>query len=190
MATRNSVFIATSLDGYIADENEGIDWLHSTPNPDNIDMGYGEFTSQIDALVMGRTTFETVCSFDMDWPYQKPVFVLSKTLTEIPQKFRDKAHLVKGTLTEILEQIHQKGFYRLYIDGGTTIQSFLKEDLIDDMILTIIPILLGGGSHLFAELPKVLDFECTETKVYLNKIVQNHFRRIKENTNANNVFAK
>ena len=127
MKKRNSVFIATSLDGYIADKNGGIDWLHSTPNPYKIDMGYGEFTSQIDALVMGRITFETVCGFDMDWPYQKPVFVLSNTLTEIPERFKAKVHLVKGSLTEILEQIHQKGLYQLYIDGGATIQSFLKE---------------------------------------------------------------
>ena len=186
MKKRNSVFIAASLDGYIADKNGGIDWLHSTPNPDNIDMGYGEFTSQIDALVMGRTTFETVCGFDMDWPYQKPVFVLSNTMTEIPGKFKDKASLVKGSLTDILKQIHQLGYHRLYIDGGTTIQGFLKEDLIDDMTITTMPILLGGGSPLFSELPKELEFECTRSEVFLNKIVQNHFRRIKENTNANN----
>ncbi len=177
MEIRNSVFIATSLDGYIADKNGGIDWLHSIPNPDNIDMGYGEFISQIDALVMGRTTFETVCGFDMDWPYQKPVFVLSNTLTEIPEKFKFKAHLVKGTLKEILEQIHRKGFYRLYIDGGATIQNFLKEDLIDDMIITIIPILLGGGSPLFSEFSNQLNFECIDSKIFLDKIVQNHFIR-------------
>lgn len=179
MEKRNSVFIATSLDGFIADKSGGIGWLHATPNPDNIDMGYGEFTARIDALVMGRTTFETVCGFDMDWPYKKPVFVLSNTLREIPEKFKGKAQLVKGTLREILAQIHQKGFYRLYIDGGSTIQSFLKEDLIDDMVITVIPILLGGGSPLFGELPKPLEFECTGSKVYLDKIVQNHFRRLK-----------
>lgn len=180
MDKTNSVFIATSIDGFIADKNGGIDWLNSIPNPDQIDMGYIEFTSHIDALVMGRTTFETVCDFDIDWPYQKPVFVLSNTLIEIPKKFKDKAQLVKGSLTGILEQIHQKGFYRLYIDGGKTIQSFLKEDLIDDIIITVIPILLGGGSSLFSELPKKLEFECIESKVYLDKVVQNHFRRIKE----------
>jgi len=177
MEKRNSVFIATSLDGYIADKEGGIDWLHSTPNPDNIDMGYGEFNSQIDALVMGRTTFETVCGFDIDWPYQQPVFVLSNTLTDIPEKFKDKAHLVKGTLTEILEQIHQKGFYRLYIDGGTTIQGFLKEDLIDDMVITTIPILLGGGSQLFTVLPKELEFKHVESKLFLDAIMQNHYQR-------------
>jgi dihydrofolate reductase len=178
MKKRNSVFIATSLDGYIADRNGGIEWLHAIPNPDGIDMGYGALMARIDALVMGRTTFETVCGFDMDWPYQKPVFVLSNSLTEIPDPYKDKAFLVKGTLTEILEQIHQKGYYSLYIDGGATIQSFLKEDLIDDMVITLIPILLGGGVPLFSELPKVLEFECTATEVYLDKVVQNHFRRV------------
>lgn len=179
MEKKNKVFIATSLDGYIADKNGRIDWLHSIPNPDNIDMGYGEFNSQIDALLMGRITFETVLGFDIDWPYQKPVFVLSNTLTEIPEKYKDKAYLVKGTVKEIIGNIHKKGFYRLYIDGGKVIQSFLKEDLIDNMVITIIPTLLGSGIPLFSDLPNKLDFECTNSRIYLDKIVQNHFRRLK-----------
>ncbi len=177
MNKKNSVFIATSLDGYIADKNGGIDWLHSMPNPDNDDMGYVEFNKKIDALVMGRTTFETVVGFDVDWPYSKPVFVLSNKLKEIPESHKDKAFLVKGTLTEILEQIHKKGLNRLYVDGGTTIRNFLKEDLIDEMILTTIPILLGGGSSLFTELPNELKFELIGTKIYLNQITQSHYKR-------------
>jgi len=177
MEKKNMVFIATSLDGFIADKNGNIEWLHSIPNPDQIDMGYSEFTSQIDALVMGRVTFETVCGFDIDWPYQKPVFVLSNTMTKIPEKFKDKAQYIKGTIKEILDKIHQKGYYRLYIDGGRTIQSFLKEDLIDEMTITIIPILLGGGIPLFTELPTQLNFECVDSKIYLDKIVQNQFIR-------------
>ena len=180
MEKTNRVFIATSLDGYIADKNGGIDWLNTTPNPDNLDMGYGEFTSQIDALVMGRTTFETICAFDMDWPYDKPVFVLSKTLKEIPDNYKDKAILTKGTLTEVLDQIHQRGFLHLYIDGGKTIQSFLEEDLIDDMIITVIPILLGGGIPLFSKLSDELEFACTESRVFLDKIVQNRFARVRK----------
>ena len=179
MNKKNSVFIATSLDGYIADKNGGIDWLYLIPNPDHDDMGYVEFISDIDALVMGRTTFETVCGFDVDWPYDKPVFVLSNTLSEIPQSHKGKAFLVKGTLAEILEQIYQKGFYRLYIDGGTTIQNFLKADLIDEMIITTIPILLGGGFPLFSELPNQLEFELVKTKTFLNQITQTHYKRKK-----------
>lgn len=179
MSKENRVFIATSLDGYIADKNGGIDWLHSIPNPDNDDMGYLEFNEGIEAIVMGRTTFETVCGFDVDWPYDKPVFVLSNKLKEIPESHKGKAFLVKGTLTEILDQINKKGFNNLYIDGGTTIRNFLKEDLIDEMTLTTIPILLGGGSSLFSELPNEMKFELLGTKTYLNQITQNHYKRNK-----------
>lgn len=177
MERKNKVFIATSFDGYIADKNGGIDWLHSIPNPDNIDMGYGEFTSQIDALVIGQTTFETVCGFDIGWPYKKPVFVLSNSLKNIPKEYEGKAELVNGTLKEILNKIHSKECDRLYIDGGRTIQGFLKEDLIDEMTITIIPYLLGGGIPLFTELPDRLKFECVDSKIYLGKVVQNHFVR-------------
>ena len=177
MEKKKKVFIATSLDGYIVDQNGGIDWLHTIPNSDNIDKGYSEFMSQIDALIMGRTTFETVCGFDMDWPYQKPVFVLSNSLATIPHKLKDKAMLISGNLKSILEQLHEKGCYSLYIDGGRTIQSFLKEDLIDEMTITIIPYLLGGGVPLFTELSKRLDFECVDSKIYLEKVVQNYFVR-------------
>lgn len=177
MNKKNYVFIATSLDGYIADKNGEIDWLHSISNPDNDDMGYVEFINGIDALVMGRKTFETVLGFDVDWPYNKPVFVLSNTLKKIPESHQEKAFLVNGTLTEILKQIHQKGYERLYIDGGTTIRNFLKEDLINEMVLTTIPVLLGGGSYLFTELPNKQKYELIETKTYLNQIIQNRYKR-------------
>lgn len=175
----NKVFIATSLDGYIADKNGRIDWLQFIPNPDNDDMGYVEFYNGIDALVMGRTTFETVLGFDVDWPYDKPVFVLSNTINAIPESHKGKAFLVNGPLQEILRHINEKGFNNLYIDGGATIRSFLKEDLIDEMILTIMPILLGGGSALFSDLPQELKFELMETKIYLGQITQNQYKRIK-----------
>ena len=177
MEKKNKVFIATSLDGYIADKDGGIDWLHSIPNPTKNDMGYSEFMSQIDALVMGRTTFETICGFDIDWPYEKPVFVLSNTLTDVSTEYIGKVELVKGPLIEVVNQIHAKGLNNLYIDGGKTIQSFLKEGLIDEMTITLIPILLGGGIPLFSELPKKQEFECTSSKIYLDKVVQNRFVR-------------
>lgn len=175
---KNSVFIATSIDGYIADKNGNIDWLHSIPNPDGIDMGYSEFMSQIDALIMGRKTFETVCGFDIDWPYTKPVFVLSNTLKSIPDKFVSKAELIKGDLIEIIKILNSKGFTNLYIDGGTTIQSFLNENLIDEMIITTIPILLGGGTSLFGQLSAPINFRCIESKIFLESVVQNHFVKI------------
>ncbi len=173
----NIVYIGASLDGYIADKDGGLDWLHSVPNPGNSDFGWADFMGRIDAIVMGRKTFETVCGFDCDWPYSKLVFVLSGTLTSLPEEFEGKAELVNGSLSEVLAAIHAKGHQELYIDGGATIQSFLREDLIDEMIITTVPILLGGGTPLFGELPEPMAFKHVKTEVLLNAMVKNHYRR-------------
>lgn len=173
----NIVYIATSLDGYIADKDGGLDWLHAIPNPDNLDFGWGAFMERVDALVMGRTTFETVCGFDCEWPYTKPVFVLSNTLTKIPSPYNDKAEIVSGPLSQVIDTINAKGFSQLYIDGGKTIQSFYDADLIDELIITQIPILLGGGTPLYGQLSEPLAFEHVDTTVHLNAMVQSHYRR-------------
>lgn len=171
----NKVFIATSLDGYIADKEGKIDWLHCIPNPEGIDMGYGDFMNSVDALIMGRTTFETVLGFSIPWPYEKPVFVLSSTLKSIPKELEKKVFIVSGELKDLIQEINKKGFQNLYIDGGKTIQSFLAEELIDEMTITIIPILLGGGTRLFSDLKQSQSFKCTETKLFLGEVVQNRF---------------
>jgi dihydrofolate reductase len=178
--SQNKVFIARSLDGYIADKNGGLDWLNATPNPDHLDMGYENFIKGVDAIVMGRTTFEMVCSFDIKWPYKIPVFVLSNSMKSLPEGFEDRAEIVNGPLSEILEQIHKKGYNQLYIDGGVTVQNFLKEDLIDELIITTIPILLGGGFPLFGELPREMEFEHVESHQYLDALVQDSYRRKRE----------
>ncbi|TWT76298.1 Dihydrofolate reductase [Planctomycetes bacterium CA13] len=173
----NCVFIATSLDGHISDRDDGLDWLQSVPNPDNQDMGWVVFINRIDAIVMGRKTFQKVCSFDCPWPYPVPVFVLSNSLSSLPKEYTGKAELINGSLSDVLAVIHERGHQELYIDGGTVIQNFLNEDLIDEMTITVLPILLGGGSSLFGELDEPLDFEHVKTEVLLNAIVQNHYRR-------------
>lgn len=174
----NKVFIATSIDGYIADANGNIDFLHSIPNPEGDDIGYTEFMKGVDALIMRRTTFETVCSFDVPWPYDKPVFVFSNRLTEISSEYQGKAFLVNVELNAVIEQIHEKGYRKLYIDGGKTIQSFIKEELIDEITITIIPIILGGGTPLFGDTRQEQRFKCTETKRYLDQVVQHKFEKI------------
>jgi dihydrofolate reductase len=179
MNSSNRVFIATSLDGFIADSTGGITFLDTFPEINQIDSGYAAFTADIDALVMGRNTLETVCGFDIPWPYEKPVFVLSRTLTELPEKARGKAELVKGNLPDILDSIHQRGYHKLYIDGGRTIQSFLEADLIDELTVTVVPVLLGSGIPLFGPLTRPLVFECKRSSLFLDKIVQNHFKRIR-----------
>lgn len=175
----NIVFIATSLDGYIADKQGKIDWLNSVPNPDNIDTGFFALMERIDGLVMGRNTLEAVLSFDCDWPYTKPVFVLSNTMTKVPQGFEEKVFLVKGDLKNIIAELNTKGFKDLYIDGGATIQSFLNEDLIDQMVITRFPILLGGGIPLFSELTQPLNFKVTKNEVVLENLVKTTYVREK-----------
>lgn len=177
MKKTNIVFIAKSLDGYIAGKNGELDWLQLIPNPENIEMGFVNLMDEIDAVVMGRTTFETVCKFEGEWPYKKHVFVLSNSLTVIDEKLNKKVTLTKGKPHEILNEIHKKGFLKLYIDGGQTIQNFLKEDLIDELRITTIPILLGGGFRLFGQLKNNLEFEHVESKLFLSQIVQNSYKR-------------
>lgn len=173
----NRVFIATSIDGFIADKNGKIEWLHSIPNPEQIDMGYSAFISEIDAIVMGRNSYETVLGFDIDWPYSVPVFVASSKLKEVPEKLKDSVFLIKGTTIEIITEINRLGYNRLYVDGGRTISQFLQDDLIDEMIITVIPILLGNGTPLFIEIDKSLEFKCVESKTFLGCVAQNHYKR-------------
>lgn len=125
----NYVYIASSLDGFIAARDGGIDWLHEIPNPDRSDYGYAEFMGNIDAIVMGRNTFEQVLTFD-SWPFDKPVFVLSNSLSELPESMTGKAQIVSGDITKLVNQLNKQGYANLYIDGGRTIQGFLKRDLI------------------------------------------------------------
>ncbi|NND94761.1 MAG: dihydrofolate reductase [Flavobacteriales bacterium] len=177
MEKSNSVFIATSLDGQIADKDGGIEWLDSIPGINTIDTGYEAFMSRIDAMIMGRKTFQKVLSFGIDWPYAKPVYVLSNSLAKVPEKLSGKAHLVKGSLEDVLKDLHESGHLRLYVDGGSTIRSFLAKDCIDEMIITRIPILVGDGVPLFGNIPVSLKFELVESKVYLGQIVQDHYKR-------------
>ncbi|AOY81797.1 MAG: dihydrofolate reductase [Moorea sp. SIO2B7] len=174
----NYVYIATSLDGFIATIDGGLDWLEEIPNPEQSDYGYAEFMKSIDAIVMGRNTFDKVLSFGK-WVYHKPVFVLSNSLTKLPEKKIGKAEIVRGDIKTIINQLHQKGYTNLYIDGGRVIQSFLQEDLVDEMIITRVPILLGKGVPLFGTLEQYLKFRHKKTEIYNDILVKSYYIRDK-----------
>ena len=173
----NRAYIATSLDGYIARTNGDISWLDEIPNPENSDFGYSEFIINIDAIIMGRHTFEKVLEFD-DWPYEQLVFVLSNSLKKVPEYLIDRVEIVSGDLKTILEDLEKRELKNLYVDGGKTIQSFLKEDLIDEMIITTVPILLGDGIPLFGHLERDLKFKCVKVEL-MGGLVKHYYERIR-----------
>ena len=177
---RTVVYIATSLDGFIARPDGDIKWLINIPNPDNSDFGYEEFIAGIDAILMGRKTYETALNFD-PWPYNRPVFVLSNILENVPHELEGKAEIINGSLKDILQCLEKRKIKNLYVDGGRTIQSFLKEDLIDEMIVTTVPILLGSGIPLFGHLDEDLKFKCEKVEFISEYLVKHYYRRDKKN---------
>lgn len=179
----NHVFIAISIDGYIADAKGGIDWLDSVPHPAGTDMGYTTMMARTDALVMGKNTFEKVLSFGIDWPYTLPVVVLSHSMKQPPASYENKIQMMSGSPQQVTRALNQMGYLNLYIDGGSTVQQFLQADLIDEMIVTIIPILLGGGVPLFGKLKAPLLFTCTHTKRFKHGVVQHRFIRNRTKNN-------
>ncbi len=175
----NTVYIATSLDGYIARSDGSIDWLMEIPNPGNSDYGFSAFIDSIDGILMGRNTFETVVSFN-EWPYIKPVFVLSNTMKVLPEAYRELATIVNGEITDIVKTLNKDGIRNIYIDGGKTIQSFLKRDLIDELIITRIPVILGSGIPLFTTTDMELKFKLIETEILNDDLVKSTYIRVRE----------
>ncbi len=153
MTIKCSVFIATSLDGFIARKNGDLDWLPGSDGAAEIeDYGFKEFFLSIDTLVIGRNTYELALTFK-EWPYRgKNVVVLSSRFPKTPKNL---AQGVEGTSLSPAELIHRlasSGSKHVYVDGGKTIQSFLHADLIHEMTITRIPILIGEGISLFGPL--------------------------------------
>lgn len=171
-----SVFIATSLDGYIARKDGDIDWLMAADtSAGNEDYGYQAFADSIDCLVMGRNSLEKVMSFPQ-WPYEdKQVIVLSRTMKTVPDTLQGRIELYAGELDTLLERLDGEGCRRIYIDGGRTIQSFLQTGMVTDMTITTIPILLGEGLPLFDTMERSITLQHISTRAYPSGMVQSTY---------------
>ncbi|MBE0642798.1 MAG: dihydrofolate reductase [Bacteroidetes bacterium] len=169
-----SVFIATSLDGFIAREDGAIDWLPA-PMESGEDYGYGAFFESVDAIVMGRNTFELVLTFGA-WPYgEKPVVVLSSRDLVFPPQVPPSVSQLGGSPESVVRRLSDRGYAYLYIDGGTTIQGFLREGLVDEIIITRIPVLIGSGIPLFGPLEADIPLRHVETRSFESGIVQSRY---------------
>jgi dihydrofolate reductase len=174
---RCSVFIATSLDGFIAREDGSLGWLDAANEaiPVGEDCGYSSFISTVDTLVMGRGSFDKVLTFG-DWPYSVPVVVLSRSLLKLPSTVPSSVAVSTESPVDLVERLSIEGRRHLYIDGGLTIQSFLRDGLIDDLTITAIPVLLGGGIPLFGAVETTVRLIHVTTRVYDFGFVQSTYR--------------
>lgn len=172
---KTSVYIGTSLDGFIAREDGDLDWLTGFANDEAV-KAYEEFIRSIDVIVVGRGTFEKVLSFPT-WPYEKKVFVLSTTLKQLPGNVGEKATLICMNPGEILKYLSGRGYLNIYVDGGKLIQSFLRSDLVDELIISKAPVLLGKGIPLFGSLDADLQFTHLRNRVNSNGLVTDYYER-------------
>ena len=169
-----SVFIATSLDGYIAREDGRIDWLEAWSGDG--DCGYADFIASVDTLVLGRKSFETVLTFGT-WPYEGlRVVVLSSGSPESPAELAASVEVLNLSPADCLRQLGATGSRRVYVDGGVTIQRFLRAGVIQDVTLTRTPVLIGSGRPLFGELAEDLVLTHLSSRAYPDGLVQSRYR--------------
>lgn len=176
-----SAFIATSLDGYIAAPNGDIAWLERANRsiPPGEDCGYEAFMNTVDTLVVGRKTFQQVSAFER-WPFSgKRVCVLSTSGVLKQAGLPHGVEVVSAPPRALVGRLRQEGTRHIYVDGGTTIQSFLRDALIDVMTITTIPVLLGDGISLFGALGAEVPLVHLSTVTYSFGFVQNKYGVIK-----------
>ena len=167
-----SVFVGTSVDGFIARPNGDIDFL---PPGGGEPHGYDEFMASVDALVIGRKTFETVLTFAV-WPYgDKRVVVLSSRPVDLSTARGGVVEQMAGPPAEIVSKLAASGAHNLYIDGGITIQRFLRAGLVERLIITRVPVLIGDGIPLFGALPRDIRLRHIETRHYRSGLVRSEY---------------
>ena len=171
--TTASVFVGASVDGFIARPNGELDFL---PPGGGEPHGYDEFMATVDAIVIGRKTFETVLAFD-SWPYgDKRVVVLSHSPIDLSVVRGGVVEQMGGPPAEIVSRLAASGARHLYVDGGVTIQGFLREGLIQRLIITRVPVLIGEGVPLFGALPRDVRLHHVATRHYASGLVQSEYR--------------
>jgi dihydrofolate reductase len=174
-----AVFVGVSLDGFLARPNGDLDWLTGEGGGDGAEYGYNEFIADIDAIVMGRKTFEKVLTFDKWYYGTKRVVVLSSHPLDL-EAARAKGGVVEqlaGSPAEIVSSLAASSANRLYIDGGITIQQFLRAGLITRLVISRLPILIGDGIPLFGSLPHDIRLRHISTRTYPGGMVQTEYHR-------------
>jgi dihydrofolate reductase len=180
MTLRCSVFCAVSLDGFIARKDGTLDWLkQAEAELPPADTGFDAFMASVDTVVLGRNTFDVVLPMSETWFYSKPVYVLTTRPLALPDRLKDKVESGRGSPPEIVALMEKRGAKRLYVDGGKTIQDFLNAGLIDDLVITRIPVLIGEGIPLFGPLAGDVRLTLESSRVLAGGAVQSTYRVIR-----------
>lgn len=179
VAIKCSVFIASSLDGFIARKNGSLDWLPgSDGETGGEDYGFNEFFMSIDTLVVGRNTYDLALTFK-EWPYRgKKVIVLSSGFPKTPKNLAEGVEGTSSSPKELIHRLASSGSVHVYVDGGKTIQSFLQANLIHEMTITRIPILIGDGISLFGPLVHDIKLQHLSTRAFESGFVQSKYKVI------------
>jgi len=166
-----TVFVGASVDGFIARPDGGLDWLPTAPE----EHGYTEFIATVDALVIGCATFETVLGFS-EWPYgDKRVIVLSSRPLDLAALRDRPVEQMGGEPAEVVARLEARGVGHIYVDGGITIQRFLRAGLIQRLIVTRVPVLIGQGIPLFGPLDADVRLRHVRTRDFPSGLVQSEY---------------
>jgi dihydrofolate reductase len=170
------VFIATSLDGFIARSDGDIGWLLQRDDPTE-DHGYDVFIANIDVILMGRGSYEALRDA-RPWPYTRPVIVLSAVLGDqrVPPELEGRVRFSGKSPAQAMAMLEGEGCRRVYVDGGLIIQSFLRAGLISDLVITHVPVLLGHGRRLFGPTDADIPLVHEETRAFASGLVQSRYR--------------
>ncbi|MCB1144111.1 MAG: dihydrofolate reductase family protein [Leptospiraceae bacterium] len=176
MKPKVHVYLGVSLDGYIAGNEGDLSWLDKIPPPPGEDFGFQKFLEGMDCLFMGRNTYEAIKDFP-DWHYgSQKVYVLTSRPIDWKGVWKDRAETLDLSPEDLLKYAEEKGYNHIYLDGGMTIHRFLDAGLVDEMTLSILPILLGGGTLLFGTRKTGQIWTLVSSRSYSNGFVQSHYR--------------
>ncbi len=167
------LFIAASIDGNIAESDGGLDWLMKYPVNSETNYGYDDFFNSIDTVIMGGRTYRDILNMDFTWPYKdKTTYVLTRN----SQKSKDDIHFISDNIIEFVSELRNEGRKDIWlVGGGEIISLFLSHELIDEMIITTIPVILGDGIALFPKISKDSKWETIDFQKYSNDVTQVHY---------------
>lgn len=182
-----SIFIAPSVDGYIATEDGGVHWLETAGRSvaeidekselmQHFNNSMPNYMQNVDCMVIGRKLMEVLSSFNLppeQWPYgNAKIIALSNTIKEAPENLKEHVKIYSGSIPSLIAKLENEGYKHAYVDGGTTITAFLNLELINEITLTLAPVLLGEGIALFGKLSRQIKLEDAEATAFPNNFIE------------------